>query len=140
MKQLMAVLLIISLPLNSFAADCVQPVKQLEQGEAANCSGFLFSPQKELELRIMKKQFDVQTSQLSQQDDIISKLTKKNNDYGAILTDEQKVSELWRAKAIDSTTKYIDSESNRQTRDWMFLGSGILLTVLAGWSLGQVHK
>lgn len=139
MKQLLSLLLAltISIPVN---ADCSKPVTLLEQSAPAPCRGYLFTPEKELEVRIMSKEFDIQTSELSQNDEIIKKLTEKNKNYDGILKEREQVSEMWRQKAIDSTSKYIESESGRQTRDMMFLGSGILLTVLAGWALGQVHK
>lgn len=139
MKRLLSLLLAINLSSPAYA-DCSKPVTFLDQNTPAPCRGYLFTPEKELEVRIMSKEFDIQVTELAQDDEIIKKLTKKNSDYDAILEEREKISELWRAKAIDSTSKYIDSESNRQTRDMIFLGSGVLLTVLAGWALGQVHK
>ena len=66
---------------------------------------------------------------------------KENDKY---LTDinerERKKVKLWRTTAEEVTLKYVDIEEGRGTRDIVFLGSGVLLTVLAAWSMGQISK
>jgi len=57
-----------------------------------------------------------------------------------IVEKEQKKAELWREAAETSTKKYIESEENRGKRDWLFLISGVVLTVAAGYAVGAASK
>jgi len=53
---------------------------------------------------------------------------------------EAEKSELWRARAEDSTKKLVETESNRGLRDALFLILGIGLTVGAGAAVGAIAK
>lgn len=121
-------------------AQCPKPVIHLEKGEQAPCSGYLFSPQKELELRIKNEEYKVLLEQSKiyiQQTELYRKELEVTEQ---IINKEQAKTEVWRKAAEDSTARYIKLEEARTTRDWIFLVSGIGLTVLSGWAIGQAAK
>lgn len=136
-KQIISFILGISFTSNAFA-DC-KPVTPLEKGEKAPCAGFLFTPEKELELRIRNEEYKLlieQTKIYIQQIDLYKKELETAD---KIVNKEQEKAELWRAAAEKATQKYVTLEESRTVRDWVFLVSGVGLTVLAGWSLGQIN-
>lgn len=74
MKLLLSLLLASSL---SFATVCPQPVKYLTEGSAAPCAGYLFSPEKEQEVRIKIDQFEPMEKLIKNQDELISVLNQR---------------------------------------------------------------
>lgn len=137
MKKLMALILALSLPINSFAAECPAPVKLLEENSPAPCRGYLFSPEKELQVRIFKKEYDLMIQEKNALDEIIKRLEKKNFESEKIVQLEMQKTDLWKTRAEDITLKYVTVEENRGRRDFMFILAGVGLTVLAGWAVGQ---
>lgn len=123
-------------PINLLA--CSKEVSLLNKGDTAPCTGYLFSPEKEQEVRIKVQQYKLleETVQLYQKKE---QLYSKQEQYlNQIIDKERQLSSMWRQTAVDVTQKYARVEENRGKRDWFFLGSGVLLTVLAAWSLRQV--
>jgi hypothetical protein len=55
-------------------ADCAQPVTYLQQGNPAVCTGYLFSPEKELEVRTKVTNYDKMQDLTKQQDELIALL------------------------------------------------------------------
>lgn len=108
------------------SANCQQPVKYLEQGIQAPCSGYLFSPEKEAELRLVDQNTvlkDKKMKLLEEQLDLSEKIMIK----------ERERAEMWRIAAEESSKKlFITSYTS------VLIGVG--LTVLAGWSMGQAGK
>lgn len=108
------------------SANCQQPVKYLEQGTQAPCSGYLFSPEKEAELRLIDQNAvlkDKKMKLLEEQLDLSEKITIK----------ERERAEMWRIAAEESSKKlFITSYTS------VLIGVG--LTVLAGWAMGQASK
>jgi hypothetical protein len=140
MKRILVLILLLSMPLNSFSMECPTSVKLLEEGTPAPCRGFLFSPNKELEVRILKQEHTLQTLELENIQKMLEKFKLKDLNYEEIIEKEQQKTELWRTKAEEATQKLIASESGRTTRDVLFIGLGILLTVGAGYAIGQVAR
>lgn len=137
MKKLVAVILSISLlPISSFA-ECTKPVTSLESGATVPCRGFLFTPEKELEVRILTKQYDLLESENKSLNLITDKLKKKDEEFSKVIDLQIQKTELWKNKAEDITLKYVTVEESRTKRDFAFVLMGIGLTVLAGWSIGQ---
>jgi len=137
MKKLLAILISLSLPLSSFAAECIAPVKLVEEGAPAQCRGFLFSPEKELEVRLMKKDHDLLVLEVKELDLISDKSKQKDLELKKIIELEEQKTELWKSKAEDITLKYIAVEENRTKRDFGFILMGVGLTVLSAWAVGQ---
>ena len=48
--------------------------------------------------------------------------------------------DLYKVELDKAYTKIEKLESKNEWEKWLWVGSGIILTVLAGWSLGQVAK
>ena len=138
MRKLVAFILASSLSLNCFATECTSPVRLLEEGTSAQCRGYLFSPDKELEVRMMKQDYAIVKQEKDTLIQMVDRLNKKEADSEAILNLESQKTELWKTRAEDITLKYVSVEENRGRRDFLFILMGIGLTVLAGWTVGQV--
>jgi hypothetical protein len=136
-KYVLAALLALNMP-TSVLAECVKPVAALEQGAPAPCKGFLFSPKKELEVRLLSKESELLKVELETLNLMVDKYGKKSVEYEKIIDLHISRTELWKAKAEDITLKYVAVEESRTKRDITFILVGVGLTVLAGWSLGQV--
>lgn len=138
MKQLLSLLLalMLSLPAN---ADCSKPVTTLESGTPAPCRGFLFTPEKEHEVRLMGEDYDLTKQELDLKTKKIDLLIKSQSDTDFIIKKERDQSELWRKAAEDSTLKLTEKENRQGYRDWLMIFAGIALTVGAGYAVGQAH-
>lgn len=140
MKNLMAFLVSLSLAVNCLATECSVPVKLLEEGSPAPCKGFLFSPDKELEVRLMKKDYELVKLEVETTNAIIDRYKKKEYEFAKVIELETQKADLWKARAEDITSKYVTLEDNRGRRDFMFVLAGIGLTVLAGYAIGQAAQ
>jgi len=141
MKKFLTLLLVFSLilPIQSMA-DCPKPVTLLEEGTSAPCRGFLFTPQKELEVRLLNEDNKLLGKEIEFKDIKIDKLNKSLFESDKIYDLERQKTELWRLKAEDSTKKLIESEDGRGKRDLLFVILGVALTVGAGFAIGQAAK
>jgi len=138
MKKLLSLLLasMLSLPAN---ADCSKPVTTLEAGTPAPCRGFLFTPEKEHEVRLMGEDYDLTKQELDLKNKKIDLLIKSQADTDFIVKKEREQSELWRKAAEDSTLKLTEKENRQGYRDWLMILAGVALTVGAGYAVGQAH-
>lgn len=136
MKRLIALILAISLPISSFA-ECTKSVTLLPEGASAPCKGFLFTPEKELEVRIMTKEFELLEMETKSLNQIVDKQKKKEVEFNKIIDLEQSKTELWKTRAEDITLKYVTVEEKRTTRDFWMVVLGVALTVGAGYAVGQ---
>lgn len=140
MKQLINILVLTTMFINTAFADCPQPVTLLEKDSPAPCKGYLFSPSKELEVRVINEDNKILKKTVENKDKQIKLLSTDINDVEAIVSKEREKSELWRGRAEDSTKKLIESESGRGTRDLLMVIGGVLLTVGAGFAIGAAAK
>lgn len=119
---------------------CPKSVIPLEKGQESPCQGYLFSLEKEQELRIKNENYKL----LEQEVNIYKKqndnLNQQINNYEFIIKKEQEKTDKWRTMAETSTEKYLKQDSFKETYILGYVISGILLTTLAGWSLGQIKK
>jgi len=136
MKKLLAVLLSLSMPLSSFA-DCIKPVTSLEQGAQAPCKGYLFTPEKELEVRLTVKEAELLKAETEALNLIVDRYKKKDVEFNKIIDLQIDKTELWKTKAEDITLKYVAIEENRTKRDFWMVVLGVALTVGAGYAVGQ---
>lgn len=138
MRKLLVLILSSCLVLPTPAyANCQQNVKVLHKGEEAPCRGFLFSPEKELEVRIAIQDKELQKQEIEIKDKKIKLLLKDLSTVESIIDKEREKSELWRIRAEESTKKLIESEEGRGKRDFWFVVLGVALTVGAGYAVGQ---
>jgi hypothetical protein len=70
-------------------AGCPTPVSYLTEGSKASCNGYLFSPEKELEVRTKLEHYDDMSQLIVQQDGLITNL-KSQIDLDVKQIDEQK--------------------------------------------------
>jgi type IV pilus biogenesis protein CpaD/CtpE len=138
MNKVVTLLLALSLPLNSYSSECQVPVKTLEEGAPAPCKGYLFSPEAELQLRILKKDHELLQAETDTLNTMLDKYKKKDEEYVKVMDLQVEKTELWKTKAEDITLKYVQVEENRTKRDFGFILLGIGLTVLGAWAAGQV--
>lgn len=125
---------------NSAFAGCDKPVTLLIQGQKAPCRGYLFSPNKELEVRTRFEHLKLLEETIDIKERKVKLYLDQSMLFSEIAERERKKSELWRIRAEDSTEKLIASEDGRGKRDFLFIGAGVILTVLAGWAVGQASK
>jgi hypothetical protein len=134
------ILTLVVIPKLLFGQGCPADVQYLNKGETANCSGYLFSPSKQEELKFMRQDYKLlqqEVTILKQQKELYEANVVKLNE---IITKEEQKSELWRAKAEDSSKKYMESEQYRGTRDAWFFGGGIVATLTTGLVVGYLVK
>ena len=136
-KKVVHVITLLVFLTSQIGYSCDKPVTYLEKETVAPCTGYLFSPQKELEVRLIVQN----QSYIKQENELLNKkvqLLMENSQFlEEIVKKEQEKAELWRVRAIESTEKLVASEEGRGKRDWLFLISGVVLTVAAGFAVGQ---
>ncbi len=139
MKQLLSLLLTFSLALPAHA-DCSKPVLPLDQGAPAPCKGFLFSPDQEQKVYLLDQNNKLLQQQLDGNKALVNSYSKSLSDFKIVIDDEQRKSELWRKAAEDSTQKLVSVQENTGKRDFLAVLLGVVLTIGAGWAVGQAHK
>lgn len=136
----MLVLALVSYPTRVNAA-CNKPVTLLEETQPSPCKGYLFTPEAENSTfqevesyHLLRQEMDIKNKQLDLYNIQATSLR------GALDASE-KQTEVWRNSAIDSTTKLVKADEGRATKDLLFIGLGVVLTLGTGWAVGQVwHK
>jgi hypothetical protein len=119
---------------------CTVPVTPLKTGEKSPCSGYLFSPEKELQLRIQNEEYKVLMEQIKvymQQKEFYKKELEQTQ---VIIDKTEAKAELWKTRAVEVTEKYVEQQEHLGYRDWAFLLAGVGITALSGWALGQASK
>lgn len=139
--KVIAILLVSCLISSSvFAAECARPVTPLKEGEQAPCTGFLFTSEKEKEVRLKGEDY----KSLLEQSELLIKqkefYKKELEESDIIIKKEQEKSQLWQKSAEEYAQKYISTEEHRGMRDWFFLIGGVVLTIGAGFAVGQANK
>ena len=141
MLRLVLVLALVLGSLNNYSyAACAKPVQSLTEGQAAPCTGYLFSPEKELEVRIAVEDNKLVAQQLEAKDKKLKLLLQDVDDVEKITAKEREKAELWRKMAESSTLKLVEAQESSKKRDFWHVVMGVGLTVLAGWSIGQASK
>ena len=122
----------------SFGGDCGQAVSSLNKGQPAPCAGFLFSPDKELEVRTKVQQYDNMQQESDIKDKQIQLYQSNAQIYEEVAKKQQQEVELYRKKAEDSTEKYIAAENSVGLRDALFFGLGVTSILFGAWVVKQV--
>lgn len=139
MKTLVALLLAVLIPVQSFATECSNPVSLLQEGAAAPCRGYLFSPDKELQVRTDKQDSLLVKQELDNLNQTVERLNKELSESNKIIDDRTQQAELWRVRAIESTKELTAANDGRQSRDLLFIGLGVVITILSAWAYKQVN-
>lgn len=132
--------LILSLSLTSKAFSDCSPVTPIQSGQIAPCTGFIFTPEKELELRIKNENYKSLLEQSKihiQQKELNKKLLE---DSEQIAYKEREKSEVWKKQAELLAEKNTKSEDIRNIRDWVFFGLGIGVSILTGKFIRDINK
>lgn len=140
MRELIAAFTVLSLfPVQGFA-DCSFPVTLLEKDQPAPCQGYLFSPEREKQLRLLNEDYKLTKEELSIKNKQLDlyKIQVDNLSVAGKLSEEKSI--LWQTRAEQAVEKTVSLEQSRQTRDLLFVLSGVVLTVLAGWAIGQAAR
>lgn len=138
--RLLSLLLSISLALPAHATECSKPVTLLNEGTPAPCKGFLFSPEKESEVRLMNEDSKLMKQEIELKDLKLNLLSKDIKDTEFIIKKEQEQAELWRKRAEESTLLLTKKQDSQGLRDWGMVLLGVLITVGAGYAVGQASK
>lgn len=100
---------------NVAIADCGQPVSYLKQGQPASCTGYLFSPEKEKEVRDIVQKYPVMVELNSKQEELINTL------------DEQV--KLNQQISMNLRQELRDKEKNQTTENIIYFALGFVLAV-----------
>lgn len=122
------------------AGACEKNVYRLLKDEKAPCDGYLFSPEKELELRLLDTEYKYLKKELEVKNNLLELYKTNDETTWQIIEKERQKSELWRGVAEKNTLTLVGMQEKRGQRDWLFFVGGILCTVAAGYALGQVVK
>src|SRR5690606_4199718 len=117
-----------------------KPVTTLEQGAPAPCRGYLFTPEKQKEVQLMNEDYNLVKEELELKNLKIKSYVQDQKDADFIIAKEREQSELWRKRAEESTLLLIKKEDSQGRRDWMMLLLGVVITVGAGYAVGQASK
>lgn len=141
MRKLIVSLVITSL-LQSFSASaaCPKPVQFLKKGQATPCEGYLFSKEKELEVRIAVEESKVDKKQLKLKDLSIKALNESLELSDKIANKEREKAELWRTRAVDITKEYTKSKKNSTIKSIALILAGVGLTLGSAWAVKQVGR
>ena len=139
-RTLIALVLILGLSKTAVAGSCSQPVTYVLVNTPAPCTGYLFSPDKEAELRLEHEKYTLDLQIISLKDQELGLYKQQVTDLQEAVKLEQQKAELWRKNAEESMLKLNTVIERQGWRDYLFLGLGIGLTALAGWAVGQAHK
>jgi hypothetical protein len=137
MNKLISLLLSFSLCCPSYGA-CDKPVTYLEQGQSTTCNGYLFTIEKEKEVRLKLMDYDLMSQELQLKNKKLDNILKELTITEEIADKERKKGELWRARAVDSTEKLVSTENGRGARDLLFFVGGMLSVLLGAWAVGKV--
>lgn len=137
-KGLIVLLLSLSIATPTWA--CEKPVLRLLKNEKAPCEGFLFSPKKELELRLLDTEYKFLLKETEVKDRLIEFYKTNEETTYEIIEKERQKSEVWRNVAEKNTLELVKTQESRGQRDWLFFVGGILCTVAAGYAIGQAAK
>lgn len=137
MKKFLKILLISMLISSNVLAECEKPVITLYQGQVAPCKGFLFSPTKEQEVRMLNEDYTLLQQELILKNKQIDLYKKDISDVDFMVGKEREKSELWRKAAEDSTKQLVEVKEGQGKRDWLMILAGVALTVGAGFAVGQ---
>lgn len=118
-------------------AQCPKPVTLLQPKEPAPCRGYLFSPEKEMELRLLNEDHKFLTQKLKLREQQLELLLQESKNLDSIAAMERQKAEMWRNAAEQSTLRLLEKEEKQASRDWFHVLGGVALTVLAGWAIGQ---
>ena len=124
----------------SYTCYACPPVLYIKEGTPAPCTGYLFSPEKELELRIFKSDYEFLQKELEIQRSLTELHRLNVVTMGQMLDKSREIEELWRKAAIENTKQLVSMQESRDRRDWLYFAGGILATVAAGYAIGQAAK
>lgn len=137
----MKLLIILSFFISNFSfAKCTKPVQLIEKDSSATCTGFLFSPDKELEVREKVTDYELLLQRqdlIIQQKELYKDLYEKTETQ---ITLEREKTKTWKQAATKATEELMSTQNSRMQRDYLFFGAGILTTLLAGYALGAASK
>lgn len=132
--------LLVSLSISVPAQAKCRPVTFLTAKEPAPCDGYLFTPEKELEIRIKNEERKLLLEQL----DLYARqnsLYKQELDASEIIIiREREKSDLWARSAEQCMQQKLKFEERSSFRDWLFLIGGVLLTVASGYAINSANK
>lgn len=111
-------------------ASCPKPVTYLTEGSQTPCTGFLFTPEKEAEVRAANLDLGLQRDINAIQEKQLGLLKEDNK----LLLDQ---SHLWRTRAEDSTKKLMESRNTDTWRMFLYFSLGVAATTLITYGVNQ---
>lgn len=119
---------------------CKNPVTKIEAGEISPCTGYLFSPEKEQEVREKVSENEILKEEIKLKDLKIDYLKENVKLTENIAEKESEKAEKWRQLAEKSTEALQEVSSSSSTNDLIMIGLGVLITIGAGVALEKVSN
>ncbi|PCI45898.1 MAG: hypothetical protein COB41_00480 [Proteobacteria bacterium] len=122
MTKILSFILCIFLSVPAFGK-CDKPVSYLSKGSTVSCTGYLFSPEKELEVRLKVEKYNFLEEYSKTQQDINEILSKR-------LTDSQEYNQYL-------SKRLKEERGSKFWRTTLYFGLGVLVTGLIASNVGK---
>lgn len=139
LNKIIAILCCISISSISFAG-CQKPVQYIKKDDPAFCEGYLFSIEKEKEIRVKVIENDYLKLEIENKNKLINFYKEQEKILYEISEEERKKSKLWRDMAEESTLKLTKIERRSDLENVLWFVGGIFATVASGYAIGQASK
>lgn len=144
-KKLIAIGLIVSYVvgttnLHASEVSCPSTVSLLDQGQPSPCRGYLFSPDKELELFKINEDYKLLKEIDLLKDKKIVFLQEQLKDVEQSYTYQKQETTLYQTQANTYALKYEQDKSDQSLRDALFYGGGVVTTVIMVLLVNFINK
>lgn len=120
--------------------ECEKPVTLLAENTPAPCKGFLFSPAKERELRLLDQDY-MELSRLQELTEIQLQLSQDSvNKLEYALDAEKEISDTWKQESYKWSKKYTEEIEANNSNRWIYFGGGALTTILTILLVNSLSK
>lgn len=138
--KLLAILLI-ALQVNvALAETCIQPVTAVKKGDASPCDGYLFSKEKEAEVKQKVQDGELANQQVEIQAKQLMLYKDQTELYQGIAKKREEESELWRTKAIETTKEYTKSQTSDKLENIALFGGGVVVGIGIAYLASMIVK
>lgn len=128
--------LLCCLSISNLGLACSKPVTYMSIGDTAQCNGYLFSEEKEKEVRTLKIDHYYLQKEVEKKDQMLQLYKEQNKLLEEVAEKERQRTELWKTTSKDLA----EVKPMTDTQKVLYFVGGILTTVAAGYAIGQASK
>lgn len=123
MKNIFVATLILLSSIQGYATLCENPVTSLKEGTTAPCTGYLFTPEKELEVRLKVSTYDQMEQLVKRQEELNSILYKRVDNLQDL--------------NLKMSDKISAGESKNFYEKFLYFGLGVIVTGFIATNVGK---